>query len=182
MCEHGYTCTVRGCHAKMGDCESHSLNYLTSLPSQPHLPSLHLTLPSSVMPFTCKPSHLFVPRRLCTCCFFCLGCLSPLSPSRVSWAPSPFPVRPLVLCASRAFEPVSTRPSLAALWGTCSQRSTVSSPRAASWGAPPEPKQGSSVLPAVEGRPVARVHGVFPDRDRTSVCGYNAFRCMGWAR
>lgn len=153
--------------------------------------------PASSSPITAPHAARLRPRRRFPVLFlatfalarsFCLGCLSPLppcgstsvQPSRVSWALSPLPVSP---------------PAHPELWSLCLHallllrygapvhgNSTVSSPRAASWGAPPGPTRGSSVLPAVKGGPVARVRGVFPDGERTSVCGCKAYRCMGLAR
>lgn len=55
-CEHEHTCTVHECCANMGAWETHSLDHLTSLPSQLHLPSVHHGPPALTVPYFCKPS------------------------------------------------------------------------------------------------------------------------------
>lgn len=110
VCEHERMCTVHECRADMGAWESHSLDHLTSLPSQLHLPSVHRGPPSSGCGgkpsdlCSSPPSHLlFLPLALpfpASSLQFKLH-----SAFRSLLAPRSSPVSPLAFCASKAFEP-----------------------------------------------------------------------------
>lgn len=107
------------------------------LPSQLHPPSLHFNLPRSATASFCQPSYCSVPSQLCIRCTFCWAVLlhfavKPAFCFPESPGPLPLPTRSPCHCPSTAFGPLCV--PLLLLQCTCSQHSTVSFPRATSWG------------------------------------------------